>query len=86
MATNRGGVDDMVEMPAIAEKDIAENLRVRLQNETIYVSNVAHKPVLLYSRVYFNFIFGYKHLDCLNSVFLFPSDVHRPCVNCSESL
>lgn len=29
----------MVELPAISEKDIAENLRVRLKNETIYVSN-----------------------------------------------
>ena len=40
MAANRGGVDDMVELPAISEKDIAENLRGRLKNETIYVSNV----------------------------------------------
>lgn len=39
MESNRGGVDDMVELPAISEKDIAENLRVRLKNETIYVSN-----------------------------------------------
>lgn len=39
MASIRGGVDDMVELPVISEKDIAENLRVRLKNETIYVSN-----------------------------------------------
>lgn len=40
MAANRGGVDDMVELPSISEKDIAENLQVRLKNETIYVSNI----------------------------------------------
>lgn len=40
MAANRGGVDDMVELSSISEKDIAENLQVRLKNETIYVSNI----------------------------------------------
>lgn len=40
MEADRGGVDDMVELPAISEKDIAENLRVRLKTETIYVSNI----------------------------------------------
>jgi len=40
MAANRGGVDDMVELPSISEKDIAENLQVRLKSETIYVSNI----------------------------------------------
>lgn len=43
MASNRGGVDDMVELPSISEKDIAENLRVRLKNEAIYVSNYYHR-------------------------------------------
>lgn len=40
MAANRGGVDDMVELPSISEKDIAENLQVRLKSETIYVSSI----------------------------------------------
>lgn len=40
MEADRGGVDDMVELPAISEKDIAENLRVRLKTETIYVSKI----------------------------------------------
>lgn len=40
MAANRGVVDDMVELPSISEKDIAENLQIRLKNETIYVSNI----------------------------------------------
>ena len=41
MEANRGGVDDMVELATISEKDIAENLRVRLKSETIYVSNIS---------------------------------------------
>ena len=40
MEADRGGVDDMVELVTISEKDIAENLRVRLKSETIYVSNI----------------------------------------------
>ena len=40
MQANRGGVDDMVELATISEKDIAENLRVRLKSGTIYVSNI----------------------------------------------
>ena len=40
MIANRGGVDDMVELPSISEKDIAENLQVRLKTETIYVSYI----------------------------------------------
>lgn len=43
MGSNRGGVDDMVELSAISEKDIAENLRVRLKTETIYVSNLYNR-------------------------------------------
>ena len=41
MEADRGGVDDMVELATISEKDIAENLRVRLKSETIYVSNIS---------------------------------------------
>ena len=41
MEANRGGVDDMVELATISEKDIAENLRVRLKSETIFVSNIS---------------------------------------------
>lgn len=38
MASNSNGFDDMVELPQINEKDIGENLRVRLKKEVIYVS------------------------------------------------
>lgn len=38
MASNSNGFDDMVELPQITEKDIEENLRVRLKKEVIYVS------------------------------------------------
>ena len=38
MASNSNGFDDMVELPQITEKDIGENLRVRLKKEVIYVS------------------------------------------------
>ena len=38
MASKSNGFDDMVELPQITEKDIGENLRVRLKNEVIYVS------------------------------------------------
>lgn len=38
MAFKSNGFDDMVELPQITEKDIGENLRVRLKNEVIYVS------------------------------------------------
>ena len=38
MASKSNGFDDMVELPQITEKDIEENLRVRLKKEVIYVS------------------------------------------------
>ena len=38
MASKSNGFDDMVELPQITEKDIGENLRVRLKKEVIYVS------------------------------------------------
>lgn len=38
MASNSNGFEDMVELPQINEKDIGENLRVRLKKEVIYVS------------------------------------------------
>ena len=38
MASNSNGFDDIVELPQINEKDIGENLRVRLKKEVIYVS------------------------------------------------
>ncbi|RMX56704.1 hypothetical protein pdam_00015784, partial [Pocillopora damicornis] len=36
MASKSNGFDDMVELPQITEKDIEENLRVRLKKEVIY--------------------------------------------------
>ena len=38
MVSKSNGFDDMVELPQITEKDIGENLRVRLKKEVIYVS------------------------------------------------
>ena len=48
MATDQGGVDDMVELAEISEKAIATNLHVRLKKETIYVSNISTATLYLH--------------------------------------